>query len=140
MLSSRKVERGQRTDPQNSNDYGCCCCYPAYSGASRTRCTNWNLRRQKSRTSVVVVDKDDDGSGPALAEADNWRKKRSSLRSSRSLGLSNHDSMGIPLSSWYPKAWGELSTKTVLDKSRPKTVRSFKKFPSTGKHDSRNKR
>ena len=46
--------------------------------------------------------------------------------------------MGIPLSTWYPKAWGELSTKTDFFKSRPKTFRSFKKFPSTERHDSRN--
>jgi len=28
-------------------------------------------------------------------------------------------SIGMPLSNWYPKAWGELSIMMVLDKSRP---------------------
>ena len=66
------------------------------------------------------------------------RRKRSSLSSSVSWGSSNHDSMGIPLSTWYPNAWGLLSTKTALLKSRPMTVRSLRKLPSTGRQESRN--
>lgn len=38
----------------------------------------------------------------------------------------HHDSMGMPLSSWKPKAWGELSTMMVWARSRPSTAGSGK--------------
>ena len=95
-------------------------------GAVAIRICDWNLFRTGTRTSS------------AGNTCDN--KNRCNLINSRSWGQSNQLSMGIPLLTWYPKAWGELSTNTVRRKSRPKTFKSFKKLPSTARHDSRNKR
>mmetsp|Transcript_7272 Transcript_7272/g.17999 ORF Transcript_7272/g.17999 Transcript_7272/m.17999 type:complete len:590 (-) Transcript_7272:1641-3410(-) len=53
-------------------------------------------------------------------------RKGSSLSSSVSPASSYHDSMGMPLSTWKPKACGELSTMAVARRSRPSTVRSFR--------------
>mmetsp|Transcript_19253 Transcript_19253/g.67998 ORF Transcript_19253/g.67998 Transcript_19253/m.67998 type:complete len:391 (-) Transcript_19253:713-1885(-) len=46
----------------------------------------------------------------------------------------------MPLSTWYPNACGELSTSTVERRSRPSTVRSLRKLPSTLRHESRKRR
>lgn len=39
----------------------------------------------------------------------------------------HHDSMGMPLSSWKPKACGELSTMMVCARSRPSTARGWRR-------------